>query len=282
MPPCSLIFRARTPRLQQGYRRHLKQELAHRRGGDERLLIEVQGWLMDQCSSWRTMSLRRLVAFALLCLLPYTGKAADVSVIAQATADHPALILVKGQLVKGDDVKFVSAIADVQTSAVVFLDSPGGIVFAGLQIGRIIRRHGFATAVTDDTQCTSACAIAWMGGKQRFMGFRARIGFHAARAPNQDQIVIASVTNGKVAAYYSEMGVADPATITALTTTPPQEMRWLSINDGHMLIGYTIFSLSERQWAWARSALNPQPVMAFKPPPDLQAYALHKRKFTDK
>jgi hypothetical protein len=223
---------------------------------------------------------RLLIVAFLLAWQP--AQASEISVIAEATADHPALILVKGQLVKDDDVKF-STLADAQkTPAVVFLESGGGLAWAGIQIGRTIRRHGFATAVADNAVCASACAIAWMGGKQRFMGFHARIGFHAARAPTPDKMVASSLANGAIGSYYYEMGVTDPTVIAVLTTTPPQEMRWLSINDGQMRIGYyTIFSFAEPRWAWARDSLVARKTAVAYPTKNLEAYALHKRRFND-
>jgi hypothetical protein len=232
---------------------------------------------------------RRVLASLAACPLllfaatafPIAVRAAGIEILLNGTADHPALILVKGQLVKDDDVKF-STLADAQkTPAVVFLESRGGLVLAGLQIGRAIRRHGFATAVADNAVCASACAIAWMGGKQRFMGFYARIGFHAAMAPTPDKMVASSLANGAIGSYYYEMGVTDPTVIAVLTTTPPQEMRWLSINDGQMRIGhYTIFSFAEPRWAWARDSLVARNTTVAYPTKNLEAYALHRRKFS--
>jgi hypothetical protein len=47
---------------------------------------------------------------------------------------------------------------------------------AGLRIGEAIRRMGFSTIVPDGRHCASACAFAWLGGIERFIGTDARIG----------------------------------------------------------------------------------------------------------
>ena len=41
--------------------------------------------------------------------------------------------------------------------------------------------HAIEAVIADNTLCASACALAWPGGKERFMGKNACIGFHAAR-----------------------------------------------------------------------------------------------------
>jgi hypothetical protein len=203
--------------------------------------------------------MKRWMMIAAALFFVRQAQAADMSVIVEATADHPALILVKGQFMKGDDARF-SALADAQkTRAIVFLESQGGLAWMGIQIGLAIRRHGFSTAVVDNVQCSSACAVAWMGGKERFMGARSRIGFHAARASMTDQAV-ASGANAAIGAYLYEIGVTDYKTIIFLTSAPPQEMRWLSLADAIRLkIDVTAFSFLQYQWAWARAALDLKP-----------------------
>jgi hypothetical protein len=42
----------------------------------------------------------------------------------------------------------------------------------------VLRKKRFRTAVRDYQECSSACALAWLGGMQRFLGY-AMVGFHA-------------------------------------------------------------------------------------------------------
>jgi hypothetical protein len=98
-------------------------------------------------------------------------------------------------------------------------------------------------------------------------------------SPTPDQAVASSLANGAIGAYYYEIGVTDSTVIAALTTTPPQSVRWLSVNDGRMRIGYTVFSFSERQWAWARDSLAARNATVAYPTNIFEAYALHRRKF---
>lgn len=61
----------------------------------------------------------------------------------------------------------------------IFLDSPGGDLFAGMRIGQLIAAAGLHTVVNQSAQCQSACALAFLAGRQRLLlGKEADFGFH--------------------------------------------------------------------------------------------------------
>jgi hypothetical protein len=64
---------------------------------------------------------------------------------------------------------------------VVRLESPGGHVLPAIQTANIIQQHGLDTYV--GRLCASACTIAFLGGRQRWLAPGARLGFHQAHAP---------------------------------------------------------------------------------------------------
>jgi len=206
---------------------------------------------------------RLLVVATAVFLAHQTARAADISVVANETADSPALILIKGPFQKneGEDLKdfgTFSALAAAQKKpAVVFLDSRGGNAWTGIRIGLMIRRYGFSTAVADGALCASACAVAWMGGKERFMGNNAQIGFHAAWGKDSSEI---SAPNAIIGAYFHEVGIKNYDAIAYLTKAAPDAMTWLTPTDAIRYgIAVTFFSLSQDQWQWARSALRALP-----------------------
>jgi hypothetical protein len=84
-----------------------------------------------------------------------------------------------------------------------FLQSDGGSVLAGIEIGEAIRLKGFQTLVVE--RCASACALAWLGGTQRFMKAGAQIGFHAAY--DSDSRRESGVGNAMVGAYLNRIGL---------------------------------------------------------------------------
>lgn len=61
----------------------------------------------------------------------------------------------------------------------VVLDSPGGNIFEARGLARLFRDDGLDTLVTD--RCSSACTIAFIGGRQRSLARDARLGFHRYR-----------------------------------------------------------------------------------------------------
>jgi hypothetical protein len=63
----------------------------------------------------------------------------------------------------------------------VVLSGPGGRIGAGVEIARLIRNRKLATRV--DTECASACTIAFLGGLERSLAPRAKLGFHRASFP---------------------------------------------------------------------------------------------------
>jgi hypothetical protein len=68
---------------------------------------------------------------------------------------------------------------------VVHLNSIGGRVGEGYQIYQIVRDRKLATYTATD--CVSACTIAFLGGSQRYLSSKARLGFHSISFGGVDQ-----------------------------------------------------------------------------------------------
>ena len=140
------------------------------------------------------------------------------------------IISVEGELVSGDDKRFVDAALRATGGTMVMLNSPGGDMLAGIEIGRAIRLKGFSTLVPQGFQCASACALAWLAGAQRFMGQGATVGFHAMFTTENGQNTVSSVGNAVVGAYLSQLGLSMLA-ITYITEKQPNDIQWLTFDD---------------------------------------------------
>lgn len=126
--------------------------------------------------------MKRLLAIIFACGIAHAAHAHNITLVKEGTAEHPAIILIKGMLEMDghmDNVAEFSAVAAKEGRAIVFFDSPGGSVMTAITIGRMIRKNHFVTAVADAATCTSACAFAWLAGIERLIGSNAKIGFHA-------------------------------------------------------------------------------------------------------
>ena len=69
----------------------------------------------------------------------------------------------------------LSVIAPIEVS----LQSGGGFLKDGYDLGRVFRDAGVTTVIKDDTLCASSCAIAFLGGKKRMVEDSASILLHA-------------------------------------------------------------------------------------------------------
>lgn len=105
----------------------------------------------------------RWIRFAWMCL--------TVCVMGHVTAHAMTLETVDKQLfatgfIGGDDyIKFKSAFENPAIDTVVLVNSPGGDLWTGLQVARMISEKSYNTVVAGN--CMSACSILFMAGKQR-------------------------------------------------------------------------------------------------------------------
>lgn len=91
-----------------------------------------------------------------------------------------------------DDLrKFEDAFSKGGIDTVVFVNSPGGDLWNGLRVGRLIADKGYNTVIAGN--CVSACSIMFMGGKERRFSDALRplqtmIGIHGAHDKDTKQI----------------------------------------------------------------------------------------------
>jgi hypothetical protein len=137
-------------------------------------------------------------------------------------------ITVEGQFVDGDYQKFKLLAEAAPKDTIVAFDSPGGHMATGLQMGMLIRDKGLRTLVIAHKTCSSACAMAWLGGVVRSADHTARIGYHAAYSKVDGQIT--GDGNAVAGAYINKIGLPIRA-IVYITRKRPNEMQWLTPKD---------------------------------------------------
>ena len=103
-------------------------------------------------------------------------------------------ILLEG-VISSESLNHVRRLILRKESSLVFLDSPGGDLLAGIKIGRLLHQTGATVVVTESSQCKSACALVFLGAKARVLaGTSNSLGFH-----RQYRIVDGQTVYGKVA-----------------------------------------------------------------------------------
>jgi len=110
----------------------------------------------------------------------------DKAEISQADPTFTISIVSEGRfiLLKGEiDFGVTKAITQILSTNPdidgIILDSSGGIVYEGRGLFMLIKKHGLDTYCFKN--CSSACTIAFIGGTKRFLGLKARLGFHQYR-----------------------------------------------------------------------------------------------------
>lgn len=162
--------------------------------------------------------------FMTAMLFPISVLAADFG--REIGPDGIDLISVDGTFADGDDATFRRLAAE-SDRAVVVLNSGGGNLHSGLEIGKAIRLRGFATAVPPGALCASACALTWLAGSPRLLDAESKLGFHAAYRLVDGKASESGAANALVGAYLNQMGLSDRA-IVYVTSAPPEGVEWLS------------------------------------------------------
>lgn len=140
--------------------------------------------------------------------------------------DGQNLIYIKGELGVGDGDAFARATAKLK-NGLVLLDSPGGRLATGLQIGALVQNGHFSTAVLGEAVCASACGLIWFAGNRRFLSPSAHLGFHAAYDVVNGEAVESGLGNALVGSYLTLLG-ADMRTIVFFTMAKPGDVNWLT------------------------------------------------------
>lgn len=145
-------------------------------------------------------------------------------------------IMAEGDVEFGDAERLSAFLAKQppKTNTAVYLASPGGNLYEGMQLGYFFRDNFIRTVVEGGRLCASACALAFLGGVDntgqpwRSSSSNSRLGFHAFSSLgtplNEDEVqqIVADVL-----AYSRD--VYAPLDLLILTfSTPSNEIRWLT------------------------------------------------------
>ena len=154
----------------------------------------------------------------------------------------------------------------------VALDSPGGSLLGGLQLGRLIRKLGFKTSVAKTIRdgrshdrskggiCFSACAYAFLGGTERVVA-AGQYGIHqfytdALLKDPQGKVFTAidfsdqQALTGFLLSYVLEMGVKPELVVEANRTAPTD----ISLPDDRQLLDFRVAFEAKRYGEWKLQA----------------------------
>ena len=145
----------------------------------------------------------------------------------------------------------------------IYLNSPGGNLAAGLELGQLLRETDTTVSVgrtipfdgndpvyseVVDGICASACAYAFLGGKQRFFSAGGKLGFHQFYTSGslEASAESAQAMAGLILMYVIDMGI-DPRILSIASLIPPNDILWVPQSQASEL-NITNDSLESRGW----------------------------------
>ena len=164
----------------------------------------------------------RVVTLAVISLCAASKLSAASFEIMRLPGFENVMILMTGEVTEGDAQRFEDIVASpAGAHATLNVSGPGGLVNEALDIGAQVQQHRFATMVSSQTECYSACALIWLAGPRRYLSADSVIGVHAAFRTREDEIQEESgAANASIGAFLNMIGLPLDA-ITYITTAPP-------------------------------------------------------------
>ncbi|HMR32240.1 MAG TPA: hypothetical protein PKA13_15730 [Geminicoccaceae bacterium] len=135
------------------------------------------------------MRLCPAAALALAALLLAGPALAATTELADVAGSR--VLLVAGGIEKGDADRVERAIREAGRVDEVWLRSDGGNLNEGMEIGRLLRRHGLAARVPSEAVCASACVYVLAGAPLRAVDGDGRVGVHMFTATGNAELVAA-------------------------------------------------------------------------------------------
>jgi hypothetical protein len=120
-------------------------------------------------------------------ILLFTINSYGLNIISDPNYTKYNLIYATGRFESGDLNKIKRAINSLPNrnkQSIVVFDSIGGVLSEGIKIGKYLYRNHIGSAVKDGSYCASSCAIAFLGGRDKYgnklmiLPRSSRLGYH--------------------------------------------------------------------------------------------------------
>lgn len=196
---------------------------------------------MTACSALLRSSFLFLSVLALLATVTaQQTQALDFGIRYENDSPNLNAITATGDVEPGDADKlevYLSGLEQRNHTAIYF-SSRGGSLYEGMRIGLVLKQWGVKSVVEHDAMCASACALAFLGGRDRqgnkWMSSttRSRLGFHAFAIPgktedntNQTQRTVSDILD-----YATQVGAPQEIMVRTFRAAS-DSMDWFSIDD---------------------------------------------------
>lgn len=186
----------------------------------------------------------RLFAAVVLSLITMPAAAMEIMIRVDTPGDplpNRLHIAMSGEIVAGDAEKLRSALAMYDQISfreiVVYLDSPGGSLVAGLEMARVLKgRSEIVSTRVESTErtfaeCASACVFVFAGGDLRYLAETGRIGVHQFFISNPDitsdmALSVGQSLSSDIVRLFDSQGIATDF-FEEMAYTPSTGIKWV-------------------------------------------------------
>jgi len=154
---------------------------------------------------------------------------------------------------------------NISDKSILTIDSPGGSLLGGMELGRVIRNAGLFTYVGKENvkpdemmrpgECYSACALAFLGGRFRWIYPTSIYGVHRFNFDGQVQhsTDVTQILSASIVQYIRDMGV-DPSLFNAMISASSESINilsqnqlkeWKVVNDGYETTAWTVETVND-------------------------------------
>jgi len=135
-------------------------------------------------------------------------------------ADDARTLVLSGGIKYGLAGQLETLLNAAPNIASVLLSSPGGRVAEAEKVFNLVRARGLDTFVSDE--CSSACTLIFVAGRNRLVGLRGLLGFHGSYFPGMTEADL-EAANAEWAKLYQSAGLSAGFLDRALRV-PPEKM----------------------------------------------------------
>jgi hypothetical protein len=152
-------------------------------------------------------------------------------------------IVVRGEIGFGSYKALEKALQVKPKLTLIEIDSPGGYVYEGLAMARLIEKNKLDTVSFG--VCASACTLLLAAGQERYLGKDVLVGFHRSRDYRISNAVAWLSTDYQIASYYRSRNAKDDFIQRALDT--PSYGLWIPEHWEMYAAGYATKRWGERK-----------------------------------
>ncbi|HEV2898211.1 MAG TPA: hypothetical protein VGX71_10320 [Pseudaminobacter sp.] len=195
---------------------------------------------------------------------------------ADQTPDGLRYVMVIGEFSLEDNLDEFASVVRSHNPTVIGFNSNGGNIGKAMELGRLIRSYRLGTFQPRGPECSSACALAFLGGVMRFAEPGA-IGVHKSSFSGdvslsaQEAVSAVQQITADVISYMLEMGV-DPSLLQLSLKYESNDIRYLSRSEmeQYRVTTYQVDTGQPQISPPTAPPAAPQPSVAAAPAPSIQ------------